>query len=68
MYSGAGDVFLEIAFILGHGNEKVTVTCEDRVLGDREQGFSRRGLSLRIVNISKGEDTQTHMQTFPLLG
>lgn len=33
LYTGAGDVFLEIAFILGDRQEKVTVTCEEGVFG-----------------------------------
>lgn len=69
LYSGAGDVFLEIAFILGDRKEKVTVTCEEGVLGDSlRAGFSRRVLNLGIVNVSTGEDAHTHTQTFPPLG
>lgn len=64
-YTGAGDVFFGIAFILGDKKERVTVTCWETAW---EQGFSRRGVSLGVVNVSKGQDTQTYMQTFPPLG
>lgn len=71
-YSGAGDVFFETAFILRflRIERRKWLSLFRKACWEAawEQGFSRRGVSLGVVNLSKGEDTQTPMQTFPPLG
>lgn len=62
-----GDVFCEIAFLLGDRTENVSVACQGRRVGRAATERARRA-SRGVVDVSHGEDTQTLTQTFPSLG